>query len=206
MQQHLVLDGHDGEQPDGSRPNRRGMTAFGFYLYLLSDCILFATLFAAFAVLHRSVADGPDGHHLFNLRNAFIETACLLTSSLTCGLAMLACDRRDAGSAMGHLALTFVLGGVFLSLELTEFARMISDGAGPSRSAFLSAFFTLVSTHGLHVTAGLAWLVILLLQLRQKGITEGVVRRLFCFSLFWHVIDVVWIAVFSFVYLIGSAS
>ncbi len=206
MQPHVALYGHDGEQPEEGRPNRRGMTAFGFYLYLLSDCILFATLFAAFAVLHRSVAGGPDGHHLFNLRNAFIETACLLTSSLTCGLAMLACDRRDAGSAVGHLALTFVLGAVFLSLELTEFARMVSDGAGPSRSAFLSAFFTLVSTHGLHVTAGLAWLVILLLQLRQKGITEGVVRRLFCFSLFWHVIDVVWIAVFSFVYLIGSAS
>jgi len=206
MQQHVVPNDHQGEPPDGGQPNRRGMTGFGFYLYLLSDCLLFATLFAAFAVLHRSVADGPDGHQLFNLRNAFIETACLLTSSLTCGLAMLACDRRDAKSVMGHLALTFVLGGVFLSLELTEFARMISDGAGPSRSAFLSAFFTLVSTHGLHVTAGLAWLVILLLQLNKRGFTEGMVRRLFCFSLFWHVIDVVWIAVFSFVYLIGSAS
>ena len=206
MQQNVILDGHQGELPAAGHPNRRGMTGFGFYLYLLSDCILFATLFAAFAVLHRSVADGPDGHQLFNLRNAFIETACLLTSSLTCGLAMLACDRRDAGSAMGHLALTFVLGVVFLSLELTEFAHMLAEGAGPSRSAFLSAFFTLVSTHGLHVTAGLAWLVILFLQLRRKGFTEGVVRRLFCFSLFWHVIDVVWIAVFSFVYLIGSAS
>jgi cytochrome o ubiquinol oxidase subunit 3 len=206
MQQRVVLDGHHGGLPAAGHPDRRGMTGFGFYLYLLSDCILFATLFAAFAVLHQSVADGPDGHQLFNLRNAFIETACLLTSSLTCGLAMLACDRRDATSAMGSLALTFVLGVVFLSLELTEFAHMLSEGAGPNRSAFLSAFFTLVSTHGLHVTAGLAWLVILFLQLRQKGFTEGVVRRLFCFSLFWHVIDVVWIAVFSFVYLIGSTS
>jgi cytochrome o ubiquinol oxidase subunit 3 len=206
MQQQVVLNGHHGELPDDGHPNRRGMTGFGFYLYLLSDCILFATLFAAFAVLHRSVADGPNGHDLFNLRNAFIETACLLTSSLTCGLAMLACDRHDTGSAKGYLVLTFILGCVFLSLELTEFARMVSDGAGPSRSAFLSAFFTLVSTHGLHVTAGLAWLVILFFQLRKKGFSEGVVRRLFCFSLFWHVIDVVWIAVFSFVYLIGSAS
>jgi len=184
---------------------RRGMTGFGFYLYLLSDCLLFATLFAAFAVLRGAVAGGPGGHQLFDLRNAFIETACLLTSSLTCGLAMLASDRRDTASAMGYLAITFVLGTVFLALELTEFARMIAGGAGPSRSAFLSAFFTLVSTHGLHVTAGLAWLVTLFVQIRQRGFTEGVLRRLFCFSLFWHVIDVVWIAVFSFVYLIGSA-
>ena len=204
MQANVVTDGPHGEA--ASHSNRRGMTGLGFYLYLLSDCILFATLFAAFAVLHRSVADGPDGHHLFGLRNAFIETACLLTSSLTCGLAMLACDRRDARSAKGFLAITFALGAVFLALELTEFARMIADGAGPSRSAFLSAFFTLVSTHGLHVTAGLAWILILIVQLRQKGFTEGMVRRLFCFSLFWHVIDVVWIGVFSFVYLIGSAS
>jgi len=204
MQAPVVTDGRHGEA--AGHPNRRGMTGFGFYLYLLSDCLLFATLFAAFAVLHRSVADGPDGHQLFGLRNAFIETACLLTSSLTCGLAMLACDRRDAGSAKGCLAITFALGAVFLALELTEFDRMIAEGAGPDRSAFLSAFFTLVSTHGLHVTAGLAWILILILQLRQKGFTEAMVRRLFCFSLFWHVIDVVWIGVFSFVYLIGSAS
>ncbi len=204
MRADFIPIGSHGE--DAAHPNRRGMTSFGFYLYLLSDCILFATLFAAFAVLHRSVADGPDGHQLFGLRNAFIETACLLTSSLTCGLAMLACDRRDASSARGLLSITFVLGAVFLALELTEFNRMIADGAGPDRSAFLSAFFTLVSTHGLHVTAGLAWIVVLILQLSQKGFSEGMVRRLFCFSLFWHVIDVVWIGVFSFVYLIGSAS
>ncbi|MDB5856838.1 MAG: cyoC [Ramlibacter sp.] len=187
-------------------PTRLGVTGFGFYLYLLSDCIIFATLFAAFAVLHHSVADGPTGGQLFNLRNAFVETACLLTSSVTCGMAMLACDRRRVRPALGALAVTFVLGFVFLALEMTEFAHMASDGAGPSRSAFLSAFFTLVSTHGLHVTAGLVWLVVLCLQLRQKGFNEEVVRRMFCFSLFWHVIDVVWIAVFSFVYLIGSAS
>jgi cytochrome o ubiquinol oxidase subunit 3 len=206
MQSDVVLELPFGEPPSVARANRRGMTGFGFYLYLLSDCILFATLFAAFAVLHRSVADGPTGHDLFNLRNTFIQTACLLTSSLTCGMAMLASDRRDAISAMVALALTFVLGVVFLSLELTEFAHMLSEGAGPSRSAFLSAFFTLVSTHGLHVTAGLIWLAAILVQLHQRGFSEGVVRRLFCFSLFWHVIDVVWIAVFSFVYLIGSAS
>ena len=190
----------------GGNPERRGMTGFGFYLYLLSDCIVFATLFAAFAVLHRSVADGPSGAQLFDLRNAFVETACLLTSSVTCGMAMLASDRRHLRSALAVLAVTFLLGFAFLGLEMTEFARMVSEGAGPSRSAFLSAFFTLVSTHGLHVAAGLAWLVVIFVQLRQKGFSDGVVRRMFCFSLFWHVIDVVWIAVFSFVYLIGSAS
>ena len=190
----------------GGAAERRGVTGFGFYLYLLSDCVLFATLFAAFAVLHRSVADGPTGQQLFDLRNAFIETACLLTSSVTCGMAMLACDRRDRRAAYGALAATFVLGLVFLSMELKEFAHLVSDGAAPNRSAFLSAFFTLVGTHGLHVTAGLAWLVVIIVQLWRKGFSEGVVRRMFCFSLFWHVIDVVWIAVFSFVYLIGSAS
>ena len=205
MSQHAIAQ-HDGTAAHpAALANRRGMTGFGFYLYLLSDCILFATLFAGFAVLHRSVAGGPTGHQLFDLRTAFIETACLLTSSLTCGFAMLECDRGAVGSARGALAITFVLGAAFLCLELSEFGRMLAAGAGPSRSAFLSAFFTLVSTHGLHVTAGLVWLVILSLQLRARGLTEGVMRRLFCFSLFWHVIDVVWIGVLSFVYLIGSA-
>jgi cytochrome o ubiquinol oxidase subunit III len=206
MQSDLVIEGPFGVPSSIAPAERRGMTGFGFYLYLLSDSILFATLFAAFAVLHHSAADGPTGHTLFNLRNTFVQTACLLTSSLTCGMAMLACDRRDAISAKLSLVLTFILGAAFLSLELIEFGHMLSEGAGPSRSAFLSAFFTLVSTHGLHVTAGLAWLVVIFLQLQQRGFSEGVVRRLFCFSLFWHVIDVVWIAVFSFVYLIGSAS
>jgi cytochrome o ubiquinol oxidase subunit 3 len=206
MQRDIVLDSQAAHSGAGSQSERRGTTGFGFYLYLLSDCILFATLFAAFAVLHGAVADGPIGHDLFDLHNAFIETACLLTSSVTCGMAMLACDRRRIAPALVALAMTLVLGGVFLTLELTEFAHLLADGAGPSRSAFLSAFFTLVSTHGIHVTAGLVWLGILIVQVLQRGFSEGLVRRLFCFSLFWHVIDVVWIAVFSFVYLIGSAS
>jgi cytochrome o ubiquinol oxidase subunit 3 len=191
--------------PAAATPERSGITGFGFYLYLLSDCIIFATLFAAFAVLHHSVADGPGGAQLFDLRNAFVETACLLTSSVTCGMAMLASDRRRVMPALAALAVTFVLGAAFLSLELTEFVHMVSQGAGPGRSAFLSAFFTLVSTHGLHVTAGLVWLLVLCVQLLQKGFSGDVVRRMFCFSLFWHVIDIVWIAVFSFVYLNGSA-
>jgi len=206
MQQDVVMDMRAPNAAAEAHSERRGVTGFGFYLYLLSDCILFATLFAAFAVLHAAVADGPTAHQLFDRRNAFIETAFLLSSSVTCGMAMLACDRRHITSALVALAATFILGAAFLALELTEFAHLVSDGAGPGRSAFLSAFFTLVSTHGLHVTAGLAWLVVIAVQLRQRGFSEGVVRRMFCFSLFWHVIDVVWIAVFSFVYLIGSAS
>ena len=205
-QYEFAQEGYPNDLPSDGAARRRSITGFGFYLYLLTDGILFSTLFAAFAVLHRSIADGPGGHDLFNLRNAFIETACLLTSSLTCGIAMLASDRRDVATTLGALALTFVLGVAFLSLELTEFAHMLSVGAGPDRSAFLSAFFTLVSTHGLHVTVGLGWLLVIFLQLTGRGFSEGVMRRLFCFSLFWHVIDVVWIAVFSFVYLIGSAS
>ena len=173
-----VLDIRNAPTSLGGHSERRGVTGFGFYLYLLSDCIVFATLFAAFAVLHRSVANGPTGAELFNLRNAFVETACLLTSSVTCGMAMLASDRRDARSAFGALATTFILGLVFLALELKEFARMLADGAGPGGSAFLSAFFTLVGTHGLHVTAGLVWLVVILVQLRQKGLSDGVVRRM----------------------------
>jgi cytochrome o ubiquinol oxidase subunit III len=202
-EQALVASEPAPESEWEGAPPRRRITGFGFYIYLLSDGILFASLFAAFAVLRTATAGGPDGHALFGLQNAFIETACLLTSSLTCGLGMLACDRRDSNAAKLLFALTLVLGVVFLWLEITEFARMIGEGAGPSRSAFLSAFFTLVSTHGLHVTAGLVWLVILLVQLAQRGFTEGVVRRFACFSLFWHVLDIVWIAVFTFVYLLG---
>jgi cytochrome o ubiquinol oxidase subunit III len=201
-----VLDARTVPMSHAGAAERRSVTGFGFYLYLLSDCVLFATLFAAFAVLHRSVANGPSGPELFNLRNAFIETACLLTSSVTCGMAMLASDRRDIKAAFGSLTATFILGFAFLSLELAEFANMVANGAGPSRSAFLSSFYTLVGTHGMHVTAGLAWLVVIIVQLRSKGFSEGVLRRMFCFSLFWHVIDVVWIAVFSFIYLNGSAS
>ena len=145
----LAQEGYPNDLPSDRSVRRRSVTGFGFYLYLLTDGILFATLFAAFAVLHRSIADGPGGHDLFSLRNAFIETACLLTSSLTCGIAMLASDRRDVATTLGALALTFVLGVAFLSLELTEFAHMLSVGAGPDRSAFLSAFFAVTGGFGM---------------------------------------------------------
>lgn len=183
---------------------RRQITGFGFYLYLLSDAILFAVLFATFAVLRSSTNGGPSGHEILGLPTAFFETACLLTSSLACGIAMLATDLQRKAQAVAALSVTLFLGAIFLALELSEFARLISEGFGPGRSAFLSAFFTLVSTHGLHVTGGLLWLAFMIAQLQVKGFTPGVVRRLVCFSLFWHVIDIVWIGVFTFVYLVGS--
>lgn len=185
-------------------PTRRHVTGFGFYIYLLSDGILFAALFAVFAVLRGATDGGPDGHALFSARNAFIETACLLTSSFTCGIAMLACDRRNRFIALVGFAITAILGATFLTLEVREFSDLIARGAGPDRSAFLSSFFTLVATHGMHVTCGLLWLIVLLVQLLGRGFTPAVERRFLCFSLFWHVLDVVWIAIFTFVYLIGG--
>ncbi|MGH8159895.1 MAG: cytochrome (ubi)quinol oxidase subunit III [Rhodanobacter sp.] len=184
--------------------SRQHVTAWGFYLYLLTDGILFASLFAAFAVLRTSTDGGPDGHMLFSAHNAFIETVCLLTSSFTCGIAMLACDRRNRFVALAGFLATAVLGVVFLTLEVHEFADLIARGDGPDRSAFLSSFFTLVSTHGLHVTCGLLWLGVLVAQFLGRGFTPAMLRRFLCFSLFWHVLDVVWIGVFTFVYLVGG--
>lgn len=184
--------------------SRQHVTAWGFYLYLLSDGILFSALFAAFAVLRTATGDGPDGHMLFSAHNAFIETACLLTSSFACGIAMLACDRRNGFMALAGFFATAVLGIVFLTLEVHEFADLVARGDGPGRSAFLSSFFTLVGTHGLHVTCGLLWLGVLLVQFLGRGFTPAMLRRFLCFSLFWHVLDVVWIGVFTFVYLVGG--
>jgi cytochrome o ubiquinol oxidase subunit 3 len=195
---------HTLQGGEEATPMRQRITAFGFYLYLLSDAILFAGLFATFAVLHNSTNGGPSGHDLFDLKNAWIETTLLLTSSLTCGMAMIAADVRKQLAALSMLGLTFLLGAAFLVMELREFGHMIGEGAGPDRSAFLSSFFTLVSTHGLHVFAGLLWAIYIAVQLTRRGFTPAVVRRLFCFSLFWHVIDVVWIGVFTFVYLVGG--
>lgn len=195
----------DAYPEDGALlPTRQHVTGFGFYIYLLSDGILFAALFAAFAVLRGATDGGPDSHALFSARNAFIETACLLTSSFTCGIAMLACDRRNRFVTLAGFLVTGVLGATFLTLEVREFSDLIARGAGPDRSAFLSSFFTLVSTHGIHVTCGLLWMAVLLVQFLGRGFTPAIIRRFLCFSLFWHVLDVVWIALFTFVYLIGG--
>jgi cytochrome o ubiquinol oxidase subunit III len=187
---------------DGSHHPQQG-TLLGFWLYLMSDCLIFAVLFATYAVLGRSYAAGPSGADLFDLPLVAVNTGLLLLSSITYGMAMIGMQYGRKASVLKWLAVTGVLGLGFLSLEIYEFAHLIHQGAGPQRSAFLSAFFTLVGTHGLHVLFGCVWLVILMLQVNKRGLTHENKRRLVCLSMFWHFLDVVWIGVFTFVYLMG---
>jgi cytochrome o ubiquinol oxidase subunit III len=182
----------------------RIVVGYGFWIFLLSDIILFSALFATYAVLQGQTAGGPSAQELFGLRNAGIETLCLLFSSYTCGLAILAIERRRMAAFYWCCALTFVLGATFLSLELSEFAGLLARGAGPSRSAFLSAFFSLVGLHGAHVTVGLLWLIFLVAQTAYRGALDYVRRRLLCFSLFWHALDIIWVALLTLVYLMGA--
>ena len=179
----------------------RVVVGYGFWLFLLSDIIIFATLFAAYAVLSGETNGGPPGVALFDKRHVFIETGCLLVSSVTCGFASLAVQRYARPAAYFWMIATFILGVAFISLERAEFAEMLASGNGPTRSAFLSAFFTLVGTHGLHVSVGLFWLVIMMLQIATLGPSPKVRSRFFCFGLFWHALDIVWIGVFTIVYL-----
>jgi len=178
-------------------------TVFGFWLYLMSDVVLFAALFAVFAVVGRSYAGGPTGQELFDLPYVLVETAVLLASSVAFGFVTLAAqdDRRQA--TLLWMAVTFAIGAVFIVMEVYEFHHLIEEGAGPSRSAFLSAYFTLVGTHGLHVATGLLWMIVTGFQLARDGLTATVHRRLGLLGLFWHFLDVIWIVVFTEVYLIG---
>jgi cytochrome o ubiquinol oxidase subunit 3 len=192
-----------GRGGGGPAPTRT-VVAYGFWIFILSDIVMFSGLFAAYAVLSGNTASGPTGRELFDLHNVFIETTCLLVSSYTCGLGALSAERRQPGRFLIFAALTFVLGAAFLFIEGSEFAGMVIKGAGPSRSGFLSAFFTLVGTHGVHVTGGLIWLIYLVAQVVAKGLRAAVLRRLLCFSLFWHALDIVWIGVLTLVYLIGA--
>jgi cytochrome o ubiquinol oxidase subunit III len=178
-------------------------TMLGFWLYLMSDCLIFAVLFAVYAVLGRSYAAGPSGADLFDLPLVAVNTALLLFSSITYGFAMIAMQARRQGQLLAWLAITGLFGLGFLGIELYEFHHLIHEGAGPQRSAFLSSFFTLVGTHGLHVSFGTIWLVTLMVQVKKLGLTPANRRRLMCLSMFWHFLDVVWIGVFTFVYLMG---
>ena len=178
-------------------------TLLGFWLYLMSDCLIFASLFATYAVQGRSYAGGPTGAELFELPLIALNTAFLLVSSLTFGFAMIAAQAKNVGKARMWLAVTGILGLAFLSVEIYEFQHLIHMGAGPQRSGFLTAFFALVGTHGLHVTFGIVWLVTLFFQLGKHGLTPENMRRLSCLSLFWHFLDLIWIFVFTFVYLMG---
>ena len=191
---HLAEEVH---HPEGSS------TMLGFWIYLMSDCLVFAMLFAAYAVLGSSYAGGPGPRQLFDLPLVALNTTMLLLSSITYGFAMLAMNDCKRGATQGWLALTGLFGLAFLGIELREFGHLIHEGATPQTSAFLSAFFTLVGTHGLHVTFGVIWLVVLMVQVQVKGLVPANRRRLMCLSLFWHFLDVILIGVFTFVYLMG---
>lgn len=178
-------------------------TLLGFWLYLMSDCLVFACLFAAYGVLGRRYADGPTGAEVFELPLVALNTSLLLLSSITYGFAMLEMQKRRPRALLGWLAVTGLLGAAFIGVELHEFAGLIHDGAGPWRSAFLSSFFALVGTHGLHVTCGIIWIITMMTQVGKYGLNAANRRRLVCLSMFWHFLDVVWIGVFTFVYLMG---
>ncbi|WP_428992135.1 cytochrome o ubiquinol oxidase subunit III [Luteibacter yeojuensis] len=178
-------------------------TLLGFWIYLMSDCLIFACLFACYGVLGRNYAGGPSGADLFELPLVALNTAMLLLSSITYGFAVLEMQKNRRGTMMAWLIITGMFGAAFLGIELYEFAHLIHEGAGPQRSAFLSSFFTLVGTHGLHVTFGIVWLITLLFQVGKHGLTGANKRRIMCLSMFWHFLDVVWIGVFTFVYLMG---
>ena len=190
-----VADEH--AHPEGSS------TMLGFWIYLMSDCLIFAVLFATYGVLGGNYAAGPAPKDLFDLPLVALNTAMLLFSSITYGFAMLAMEKGRVSQTQVWLAVTGLFGAAFLAIELYEFAHLIHIGATPQRSAFLSSFFTLVGTHGLHVTFGLVWLVTLMVQVSKRGLIPANRRRLMCLSLFWHFLDVIWIGVFTFVYLMG---
>jgi cytochrome o ubiquinol oxidase subunit 3 len=192
------------EHAAGGLVSKRIIVGYGFWIFLLSDIIMFSAFFATYAVLVGATAGGPSGRVLFNLPNVAIETACLLLSSFTCGIASIGARARRGSWFYGAMAATFILGAAFLTLEVREFAGLVARGAGPTRSAFLSAFFTLVGCHGLHVTAGLLWLLTMMAQVFAKGYRADILRRVLCFGLFWHTLDIIWVALFTVVYLMGA--
>jgi cytochrome o ubiquinol oxidase subunit 3 len=177
--------------------------SFGFWVYLMTDLVIFAVLFATYAILQGSTFGGPSAHDLFSLPTALADTLILLFSSFTCGLATLAAQNKKIGQTIAWLTATFILGATFLALELTEFSRFVADGASWQRSAFLSSFFTLVGTHGLHISVGLLWIVVAIAQIKLRGLTPSITSKLNRFALFWHFLDIVWIFIFTVVYLMG---
>lgn len=189
---------------EGGPASKRIITGYGFWLFLLSDIVMFSAFFAAYAVLRGATAGGPTGRDVFEAPRVIAETGVLLISSFTVGLAALATWNRRLWLAEFGLLVTGVFGAIFLFLEVQEFAGLIAEGAGPQRSAFLSAFFAVVGCHGLHVTAGLLWLGTMMAQIYVKGFTSAIMRRMLCFSLFWHALDIIWVALFTVVYLLGS--
>jgi cytochrome o ubiquinol oxidase subunit III len=195
--------GASGHGEGGPAP-KRIVVGYGFWIFLLSDVIMFSAFFAAYAVLFKNTAGGPSARDLFDLRNTATETACLLASSFSCGMASLAVGQRSPRWTQIALLVTGLLGFAFLVLEFREFAGFVGRDAGPGRSAFLSSFFTLVGCHGVHVSAGILWLGTMMAQFYAKGFREDIRYRFLCFSLFWHALDIIWVAIFSLVYLVGT--
>ncbi len=208
---HGPARGHDNahaaglSEAEAHASSQRIVVGYGFWIFLISDIILFSALFASYAVLTDATAGGPTGRELFELPTVVIETACLLLSTVFCGIAGIGAQARKNVMYYGAMAATFVLGATFVAIELHEFATLIHAGNGPGRSAFLSAFFALIGCHGLHVSAGLLWLLTMMAQVYAKGFRADIQRRLLCFALFWHTLDIIWVALFSLVYLVGVA-
>jgi cytochrome o ubiquinol oxidase subunit 3 len=196
--------GHTAQHAARDLASKRIIVGYGFWLFLLSDIVMFSAFFAAYAVLSDETAGGPSGKDLFDLNHVAIETACLLLSSFTCGIASIGARAHNAMMYYGGMAVTFLFGAGFLFLEISEFASLVEQGAGPTRSAFLSAFFTLVGCHGLHVTLGMLWLLTMMAQVFAKGFRADILRRVLCFGLFWHTLDIIWVALFTVVYLLGA--
>jgi cytochrome o ubiquinol oxidase subunit 3 len=194
---------HTLEHAEGDLASKRIIVGFGFWIFLISDIIMFSAFFATYAVLVDNTAGGPNGRELFNLDSVALETGCLLTSSFACGVASIGARLRSNVWFHGAMAATFVLGAAFLALEVRELGGLVAQGDGPTRSAFLSAFFALVGCHGLHISIGLLWLLTMVAQVYAKGYRADIMRRNLCFSLFWHALDIVWVALFTVVYLVG---
>jgi len=201
----ITAHGH-GHEHHEEHHDQFGTVQLGFWIYLMSDCVLFSGLFATYAVMSHAFDGGPTPHTIFELPYVAVETAFLLLSSITYGFAMIGAHKGSKAAAIGWLLVTALFGLGFIGMEVNEFTKLIAEGAGPQRSGWLSSFFALVGTHGLHVTSGLIWMSVMLVQLARRGLTETNIRRLTCLSLFWHFLDVVWIGVFSFVYLMGVSA
>jgi len=190
---------------EGGPAAKRIISAYGFWIFLLSDIVMFSAFFAAYAVLSGETAGGPSGKQLFNMTSVALQTGCLLLSSFACGVASIGARARKDFMYYGGMTATALLGAAFLLLELRDFTSMIAQGAGPTRSAFLSSFFALVGCHGLHVTLGLLWLLTMMAQVFAKGYRADIMRRVLCFALFWHTLDIIWVGIFTAVYLMGVA-
>ncbi len=198
-----TLEAHPDTRVPDPHQDVFSTTTFGFWVYLMTDCLLFATFFVTFAVFHDRTFGGPSPKDLFDLKTVFIETMVLLFSSVACGLALLSSLKLEKTKVIIWMAVAFLLGASFVAIELKEFTHLVHEGNSWERSAFLSSFFTLVGTHGLHVSVGLLWLMVMMFQVFWMGITALTFRRLSVFSMFWHFLDLIWIFIFTFVYLMG---